>query len=70
MCQVYRNQAVFVATILFCILLIPSAFARPLFEVMGLDEKVIGFGCQYVWITAGFTYFQYVGEVFLIYGQY
>ena len=60
----------FVATILFCILLIPSAFARPLFELMGLDEKVIGFGTQYVWITAGFTYFQYVGEVYLIYGQY
>ena len=70
MCQVYRNQAVFLATVIFCILMIPIFFAQSLFEVMGLDEKVIGFGCQYVWITAGFTYFQYVGEVFLIYGQY
>lgn len=58
------------ASILYCILLIPCAFARLFFESMGLDERVVDYASQYVWITAVFTYFQYVGEVYLIYGQY
>lgn len=69
LCQVYRNQAIFFATIIFCILLIPSAFAWQIFDYMGLDEKVVEYGTTYVWIITGVTYLSYVLEVNLVYAQ-
>ena len=57
------------ATFLYCILLIPSFFARQIFESMDLDEKVTEYATIYVWITVPFTYFFYLAEVYLVYAQ-
>ena len=56
-------------TIFFCILLIPSIFAKQILELMNLDEKVIEYASLYVWINVPFTYFEYLAEMYEIYAQ-
>jgi len=67
MCQVYRNRAVFLNTILYVILAIPLIYIRRIYIAIGQDEEMADYATTYVHITLPFIYFYYVSQAYSTY---
>ena len=60
-CQVYRNKAIFCATMIYCVILVPLIFIRQIYTAMGQDDEMAEYASQYVHYTAPFILFYFVG---------
>ena len=60
----FRNKAIFLATILYCVLLIPLLFIRRIYAAMGQDDVMADYATMYVHYTIPFIYFYYLAQIF------
>ena len=66
-CQVYRNKAIFIGTILYCILAVPLICIKPLYMAIGQDEVMADYATTYVHWTLPFIYFYYLSQIYSTY---
>lgn len=60
MCQVYKNKAIFLSSILYCILAVPLICIKPIYLAIGQDEEMADYATTYVHFTLPFVYFYYI----------
>jgi len=63
-CQVYRNKAMFLSLVLYCILLIPIFFIGDIYAAIGQDPEIAAYAIQYVKYTIPFIIFNYISQIY------
>ena len=63
-CQVYRNRAIFLSTILYIIILIPLLFIRQIYAAIGQDDEMADYATSYVHFTIPFMYLYYISQIY------
>merc|ERR1719464_12525 len=60
LCAVYRNRQIYLSTILYIILFIPTIFIESIYEKLGQDPEVAAYGAQYVHTIFPFVYLYFI----------
>ena len=63
--QVYRNRSIFLNTIVFIILYIPTLFIEQIYEALGQNEEVAAYAAQYVHTVMPFVWFDLISQSYL-----
>ena len=68
-CQVFRNKAIFLSTIVYCIMLIPLLNIRSIYRLLGQDDEIADYATIYVYYTLPFVYFYFLSQIYITYAS-
>ena len=63
-CQVFRNKAIFLITVVYYIMLVPLLSIRPIYRAIGQDDEIAEYATMYVYYTVPFIYFYFLARIY------
>mmetsp|Transcript_40942 Transcript_40942/g.53638 ORF Transcript_40942/g.53638 Transcript_40942/m.53638 type:complete len:112 (-) Transcript_40942:85-420(-) len=63
-CQVFRNKAIFLTTLVYACMVVPLMCIRPIYAAMGQDDEIADYATIYVHYTLPFVYFFFISRIY------